>query len=97
MSCGTTCVKVDFSYFNGFAKGTNYWIGTITSGAGPTLTQYSPNSMIPVTDSANGTTNWFWLTTSYAYASVPATVNTSLFTVENTNCPAVFLSIIDDI
>ena len=95
MSCTTTGIKFDFTGFGGFTKGTKYWIGTITSGAGPTLTQYSPNSMIPVSDSASAATNWFLLTTSYAYASVPATVNPALFTAENTNnCPAVFLSII---
>ena len=94
MSCTTTGIKFDFSGFGGFTKGTKYWIGTITSGAGPTLTQYSPNSMIPVSDSASGATNWFLLTTSYAYASVPATVNGALFTPESANCPAVFLSII---
>ena len=97
MSCATTGIKTDYTFFNGFAKGTKYWIGTITSGAGPTLTQYSPNSMIPVTDSASGATNWFLLTTIYAYASVPATVNGYAFTVQNTNCPAVFLSIVEDL
>jgi len=94
MSCTTTGLKFDFSSFAGFTKGTTYWIGTITSGAGPTLTQYSANSMIPISDSASGATNWFMSTTSYAYASVPATVNGTLFTHEATNCPAVFLSMI---
>ena len=94
LSCTTTGQKFDFSAFGGFSKGTKYWIGTITSAAGPTLTQYSPNSMIPVTDNPSGATNWFLSTTSYAYASVPATVNPALFSPESTNCPAVFLSII---
>ena len=97
MSCQTTGLKFDFSNFGGFSKGTKYWIGTITSGAGPILTQYNPNSMIPVSDAAGGTTNWFLSTTSYAYGSVPATVNGYAFLASATdNCPAVYLSIINN-
>ena len=95
MYCLTTGQKFDFNYFSGFTKGTKYWIGTITNGAGPTLTQYSPNSMIPISEIPSGATNWFLSTTSYAYASVPATVNGALFQQESTNCPAVFLSILN--
>ena len=97
MSCATTGIKTDYTFFNGFAKGTKYWIGTITSGAGPTLIQYTADSMIPISENVGGATNWFLSTTSYAYASVPATVNPGLFAPGHTNCPAVFLSIIDDI
>jgi hypothetical protein len=97
MSCATTGQKEEYTYFNGFTKGTTYWIGTITSGAGPTLTQYSTDSMIPVSDSASGAMNWFFSTTSYAYASVPATLNPGFLAQGNTNCPAVFLRIMNDI
>ena len=97
MSCALTGIKTDSTFFNGFTKGTTYWIGTITSAAGPTLTQYSTDSMIPVSDSTTGAINWFFSTTSYAYGSVPATVNPGFFTQGNTNCPAVFLTIMNDI
>jgi hypothetical protein len=96
MSCSSTGPKYDFNYFSGFTKGTKYWIGTMTSAVGPTLTQYSPNSMIPVTDNESGATNWFLSTTSYAYGSVPATVNPAFFIPQSINCPAVFLSIITE-
>ena len=96
MSCSSAGVKYDYNYFSGFTKGTKYWIGTITSGAGPILTQYSPNSMIPVTDNPSGATNWFFQTYSYAYGAIPATVNGSVFSPSTTNCPAVFLSIMTE-
>ena len=96
MSCSSTGPKYDLNYFSGFTKGTKYWIGTITSGAGPILTQYSPNSMIPVTDNASGATNWFLQTYSYTYGAIPATVNGYVFSPNTTNCPAVFLSIISE-
>jgi hypothetical protein len=96
MSCSTTGVKVNGSSFGGFSKGTKYWIGTITSGAGPTLTQYSPDSMIPILEYVGTESKWFWSTTSYTYASVPATVAGNLFIPESTNCPAVFFSIFND-
>ena len=97
MSCQTTGLKFDFSSFGGFSKGTKYWIGTITSGTGASLTQYNPNSMIPVSDAAGGATNWFLSTVNYAYASVPATVNGYIFLANATdNCPAVYLSIINN-
>jgi hypothetical protein len=91
LSCATTGIKEEQSGFAGFTKGTTYWIGTMTSGAGPTLTQYSANSMIPISETVGGATNWFLSTTSYAYGSIPATVNPALFTASTTNCPAVYL------
>jgi hypothetical protein len=94
LSCATTGIKEEQSSFAGFTKGTTYWIGTITSGAGPTLTQYSIDSMIPISENVGGATNWFLSTTSYAYGSIPATVNPALFTPSTTNCPAVYTRIL---
>ena len=93
LSCATTGIKEEQSGFLGFTKGTKYWIGTITSGAGPTLTQYSIDSMIPISEITGGATNWFLSTTSYTYGAIPATVNPALFTPGTTNCPAVYLHI----
>ena len=93
LSCATTGIKEEQSIFAGFTKGTTYWIGTITSAAGPTLTQYSIDSMIPISEIVGGASNWFLSTTSYAYGSIPATVNSTLFTPSTTNCPAVYLNI----
>jgi hypothetical protein len=91
LSCATTGIKEEQSSFLGFTKGTTYWIGTMTSAAGPTLTQYSINSMIPISEITGGATNWFLSTTSYTYGAIPATVNPALFTPGTTNCPAVYL------
>ena len=94
LSCATTGMKEEQSGFAGFTKGTTYWIGTITSAAGPTLTQYSIDSMIPISENVGGATNWFLSTTSYAYGAIPATVNPALFTPSTTNCPAVYTRIL---
>lgn len=95
ISCATTGVKEIQSQLTSFSAGTRYWIGTITDSAGATLTQYSPDSMIPIQENPNLTSEsyWFVQSTSYSYASVPATVLAANFTPSSINCPAVMLGL----
>ena len=94
ISCATTGVKEIISTLTTLPVGSIYWIGTITSAAGATLTQYSPDSMTPISENTSLTSESFWFlsATAYAYASVPATVTGSLFTEGSINCPAVYLN-----
>jgi hypothetical protein len=91
LSCSTTGQKAAMSSISPLVKGTTYWIGTITSGVGPTLTQYSIDSMLPISENVGGATNWFLSTSAYSFAAVPATVSGSLFAPSTTNCPAVYI------
>ena len=99
ISCATTGVKQIQSTLSSLNAGTRYWIGTITDSAGATLTQYSPDSMIPIQENPNLTSEsyWFVQSTSYSYASVPATVLAANFTPSSINCPAVMLGLWVDI
>ena len=92
LNCATTGVKFT-SCGVAFKKNTVYWVGTITSAAGPTLTQYSIDSMLPISENdTGGSTNWFLSTTSYSYSAVPAVVTSENFTPQTVNCPAVYIS-----
>jgi hypothetical protein len=92
ISCATTGQKAALSTISPLVKGTTYWIGTITSGVGPTLTQYSIDSMLPISENVGGATNWFLSTGAYSFAAVPATiVNPFVFAPSSVNCPAVYI------
>ena len=93
LSCATTGIKTADARGLNFSAGTMYWIGIIASGSGPTLTSFSTNAMIPISEAAVASVvNFFVGATAYAYASIPSTVAGSNFFPAASNCPAVWIT-----